>query len=125
MSHSSARGQTTPLGALVAVAAVCLGLSLYAGVVTDVRSVAGAEPDAESTLETVVDDLAPAGVAHPERLNDAMRPGRSVNVSLAVGEHAWTVGPSPPADAERARTRLPVRVGPGAVPSGRLRVVAW
>lgn len=126
MSRSSGRGQTTPLGALVAVAAVCVGLSLYAGVVVDVRAgVDGAGTDAETALETVADDIAPAGVARPDLLNGTIRPGRSANVSLAVGEHSWTVGRTPPADADRARTRLPVRVGAGAVNAGRLRVVVW
>jgi hypothetical protein len=124
MSRSSARGQTEPLAALVAVAAVCLALSLYAGLVAE-RLPRPAGPDAEPVLERAVDDIAPDGVAAPERLDaiDESRPRR--NVSLAVANDSWTVGPTPPPDANTARRPVPVKRAPGRVIAGRLRVSVW
>lgn len=119
MSHSWDRGQAEPLAALVAVAAVCLALSAYAGVVAD--ALPGTRPDASARLETVADDLAPGGVALPGRVATVPVP-EDTNVSLAVGNRSWTRGPPLSDAAVTARRRVPVRVGPGRVLAGRLRV---
>ncbi|MFC7177192.1 DUF7285 family protein [Halosegnis marinus] len=122
MSRSSDRAQAEPLAALVAVAAVCLALSAYAGVVDDVLPREGPSPEAR--LDAVADDLAPAGVVPPARVDSIPLP-EGTNVSLAVGNRSWTRGPTPPRVAASARRRVPVRVGPGRVVPGRLRVSVW
>lgn len=124
MSRSSDEGQTEPLSALVAVAAVCLALSLYAGLVDD-RLPTESGPDPAVTLERVVDDIAPAGVAVPGRLGVLTGPSARRNVSLAVANRSWTVGPTPPPDASTARRPIPIARGPARVTAGRLRVSVW
>lgn len=124
MSRSSASGQTEPLAALVAVAAVCLALSLYAGLVTE-RLPRTSGPDAEPVLERIVDDIAPDGVAAPVRLDAIEESATRHNVSLAIANDSWTVGPTPPPDANTARRPVPVERAPGRVLAGRLRVSVW
>jgi len=124
MSRSSAKGQTEPLAALVAVAAVCLALSLYAGLVAE-RFSQPSGPNAQPVLERVVDDIAPDGVAAPERLDAIEETTTRRNVSLAVANSSWTVGPTPPPDANTARRPVPVDRAPGRVTAGRLRVSVW
>lgn len=125
MLRSSDRGQVDPLVALVAVAALGLGLSLYAGTVNQaIDTDRGA--DAERVLETVHDRVAPDGVARPSRLDDAMgRPGLRVNVTLTTRSHRWTAGPTPPTSADSADRRVSVPLDPGRVRPGRLRVSVW
>lgn len=126
MSRSSDRAQVEPLPALVAVGAVCLGLSLYAGVLVD-RLPPSPGPDADVALDVVHDHAAEDGVLDPDRLSTAPTPdGRSRNVTLVVQDRRWTVGPSPTAGrGDRARQTASVRLGPGRVRPGRLRVVVW
>lgn len=124
MSRSSAEGQTEPLAALVAVAAVCLALSLYAGLV-DERLPTATGPDATAAVERVLDHVAPDGVVEPARLDAVATPTARLNVSVAVDGRAWTVGPTPPPDANTARRRVPISRGPARVTAGRLRVSVW
>ena len=124
MSRSSDRGVSEPLAALVAVAAVCAGLSVYAGLAVDALPSSGPNPDA--TLDIVTDEVTLGGVARPERLSDVSRPRSTrLNASLTVGDLRWTTGPTPPNHAASATRRLPVRVGTTTVRPGRLRVVVW
>ena len=124
MSRSSDRGVAEPLAALVAVAAVCVGLSIYAGLAVD--ALPSSEPKPDATLRIVTDEVAPDGVARPARLRDVSRPQSArLNASLAVGSLRWTTGPTPPSHAASANRRLPVRTGPATVRPGRLRVVVW
>ena len=112
MSRSSDRGQTDPLVALVAVAAVGLSLSAYGGLLGD--ALAPTTPSPAPTLDSVTDDIAPAGVADPEHLP-----------TLSVGE-ATHVSPTPPEGGTRhARQRLPIRRANGTVDAGRIRVTVW
>lgn len=125
MSRSSARGQTEPLAALAAVAAACLALSLYAGVVTD----AIGEPP-EGTDGTALDRayrlLASGGVvAPPLDVLDTATGFSRANVTLAAGPGRWSHGPVPPDGATPDSRRVSVRLGPGRVRPGLLRVVVW
>ncbi|NHX35644.1 MULTISPECIES: DUF7285 family protein [Halolamina] len=128
-SRSSApeRGQASPTAALVAVAAVGLGLSLYATVFAGVAPTADREL-AEPTLSRVHDVVAPAGVATAERLDDARAAGPagwSVRVELRAGSQRWSAGDVPPPGSEfrTAGRHVPVRTAPGRVRAGWLRVV--
>lgn len=128
MSRSSARAQTEPLAALVAVVAVGLGLGLYAGVLdaklpgSPDRNLAG------SSIEPVESTVAPAGVATPSRLDDARRAGPDgyeTNVTLTVDDRSWAAGPIPPAGASNATTRVGTRTAPATVRAGTLEVWVW
>jgi hypothetical protein len=116
-----------PLAALAALFAVCVGLSVYALVLAD----AGRPTDrdlAEPTLATAGDAVSVRGVAHPARLDralDARPSGTRLNVTLTTDSRAWSVGPTPAVHGDRATRRVSVRLGPGRVRVGRLRVVVW
>jgi len=130
------RGQTSPTAALVAVAAIGIGLSLHATVLSGVSPVADRNV-AEPTLERVHDAVVTAGVATPERLEGATAAGPDgyqLRVSLRVDGVRWTAGPTPPSgiepgqqesQTETAARRVAVRTGPGRVTAGSLRVEVW
>jgi len=127
MSYSSGRGQTEPLAALVAVAAVGLGLSLYGGVLADAL---GEPPDrefAEPALDRVEHAVAPAGVVRPETLADGLShapAGHRIRLVVTSDGKRWTAGPLPDDDVrDRAERPVSVRVGPTDVRPGRLRAV--
>lgn len=129
MSSSSARGQTEPLAALAAVFAVAIGLSLYAGVVDDALADPPDRDVAEPTLDRIERAIAPAGVAKPDRLDDAVADGPDgyrLNASIVADGRRWSVGPAPPAaNVDSADTRLAVEVSAVDVEPGELRVVTW
>lgn len=128
LSSDSARAQVEPLAALAAVFAICVGLALYAGVLSSVTPGTGREL-ADPTLDRVHDRLSTGGVAVPERLDAAQAvgpDGYDLNVSLAADDRQWGVGPTPPPGAADTASRSTgVRVTPGRVAPGRLRVVVW
>lgn len=121
------RGQASPTAALVAVAAVGLGLSLYAAVFAGV--VPGTDRDvATPTLSQVHDAVTSADVAEPEGLDSAVDAGPrgwTLHVELRASAQQWTAGtqPTPDAESQSAGRRVPVRTSPGRVQSGWLRVV--
>lgn len=128
MSRSSTRrGQVEPTAALVALFAVCAGVTLYA------TALDGALPSpdrdrAGPTLSRIHDSLEHAGVVRPDALAAARAtaPDRyRVNVSLAADGRRWTAGPAPPREADAARRRVSVRTGPGRIRPGWLRVEVW
>jgi len=130
MSRSSGRRGQLPVVALVAVAVVGLALGVYAGVLDRAGPAPTTRATAEITVDRAVDVVAPAGVARPASLGRAqsVRPGGyDANVSLAVGGERWSVGPPVPSDgdADVAVEPVSVRVAPGRIRSGRLRVVVW
>lgn len=130
MSRSSARrGQVEPAAALVAVLAVGAGLSLYAGVLADVPD--GTTRDvAPLTADRVRDTASTAGVLDPSRLNTAVEHasprGSTLNATLAAGGERWSAGPPVPEDVTaRSASRASVRLAPGRVRAGQLRVIVW
>lgn len=132
MRRSSDSGQVEPTAALAAVLAVCVGLSVYGGVVENVVSpeVIRSDPHttARQTADAVADAARSSGVVIPGRLNDALDAGPSggaVNATLRTAERQWAAGPTPPDRATSARTRVSVRVGPADVVPATLRVVVW
>lgn len=129
MSCSSGRAQTEPLAALIAVAAVAIGLSLYAGVLEDVLDDPPQRDHAEPALDRVERTVAPAGVVRPNRLDDALASGPDgyrLNVTVTADGRRWSKGPDPPsATVDRAVRRVSVAVEPSEVEPGELRVVVW
>ena len=129
MSSSSARGQTEPIAALIAVFALGIGLSLYVGVL-------------DSTLSSFTDDreigptaadrfLAEAesfGVVEPpiaEAATAASPDGYRLNATVRTSEGNWAGGPPRAEHRACADRSISVRAAPGTVRSGRLEVCVW
>jgi len=113
--------------ALVAVAAVGLGLSLYAVVFAGVAPTADRDV-AEPTLSRVHGAVAPAGVVEPGRLESALDTGPTgwtLYIELRTGSRQWRSGEAPISDADTQTSgrRVAVRTASGHVRSGWLRVV--
>lgn len=125
MPRSSARGYVEPIAALAAVFALGVGLTLYAGTLAD----AGAGNDrqvARTVLDSLTREAETLAVLRPARLRTAAVPtGWSANLTLVSPAGRWTRGEVPPPDADRASERVAVRLGPGTVRPGRLRVAVW
>lgn len=126
---SRCRGQVDPLAALAALFVVCIGLSTYAVVLADVGAGNESERDvATPTLAAVHDAVSERGVVLPARLVRALdqRPtGRRLAVVLTTADRRWRVGQSPPRLGDSATRPVSVRLGPGRVSVGHLRVVVW
>lgn len=123
---SERRGQTEPLAALVAVLAVGVAVSLYAGAVPDLRE----RPDgvAETTLSRVHQNVSSVGVVVPDRLAAApeLAPaGYRMNVSLSTTEFDYRYGPTAPPDGTSAGRRVGVGLENGTTVPGRLTVEVW
>lgn len=131
MRRSSGRGQVEPTAALAAVFAVCVGLSLYAGVVGDAASgVRSPGPDGTTrqAADAVADAARSSGAVDPAALAGALDAGPSghrLNATLRTVDRRWAAGPTPPARATTARLRVTVRVGPANVDPATLRVEVW
>ena len=128
MSSSSARGQTEPIAALLAVVIVAAGLALYAGVLDDALERQPNRDVAAATLERVDAHLTPDGVVEPSRLRSvqAVTPnGYETNVTLTVDGRRVSAGPSPGPNADRAVQAVSVRTAPATVEKGTLTVVTW
>lgn len=127
MRRSSGRGATEPLAATVAVALVCTGLSIYAGAVDDRTPPPRDERlRAEQLLDRVADRLGEDGVVDPSGLDRSVLDGAiRANVTVTSEAVERQAGPTPPPGATAASRRLSVRLGPGEISPGRLRVVVW
>jgi len=133
-ARMSARAQTTPIVALVALFAVCAGLSLYA---TTLDSVTPAETEnalAQPTLERVYDAVSDGGVVSPvglPRAKAAFPDGYRVAVEVTTPDGRWTTGRRPPTagaqdvQIDSASRPIGVETAEGDVVWGRLRVRVW
>ncbi|SFL02405.1 hypothetical protein SAMN04487950_2011 [Halogranum rubrum] len=134
------RAQTDPLVALVALFAVSVGVSLYAGVLDDVSRAVGVDRDvATPTLERVHDVATSAGVFDPSERHAALAAGPDgydLNLTVRTDgsdrrpSRTWHAGPSVPdapprATIDSAERVVSVRVAPGEIVPGQLRVVVW
>lgn len=127
----SRRAQVEPLAALVAVFAVGVALSAYAGVL----DAAVPTPDrnlAEPTIERAERAVAETGVLAPENLPAGLRAGPDgyrLNLTLAAAGQSWHAGPTPPPRADTAdhtaELAVSVRIGPGKIRPGTLRAEVW
>ncbi|MGM0590853.1 MAG: DUF7285 family protein [Halobacteriota archaeon] len=127
MSHSSTRrGQVEPTVALVSLLAMCVAIGVYAGVLDDALPVAGRRL-AAPTLERVHDALTSGGVVvgRPATALDAAPSGYRLNLSIRAGGAHWTAGPPTTPTADSASRMVSVRLGPGRIRPGRLRVAVW
>lgn len=128
------RGQTEPLAALAAVLAVGIALVLY----VDALSVASPSPTspgvANATLYPVQDELSDGPVAEPNRISSTRGVGPDgyrINVTLTADGRTWSAGPVPPEEVtdtrrtEEASRPTSVRVAPGRIEPGQLKVVVW
>jgi hypothetical protein len=123
------RGYAELVGALVAVVAVCAGVSLYAGVLVDAVPVADRDV-ATPTVERVHGTLAANGSLRPGRFTNAaldLPAGYRTNLTLRAGDRRWHRGPpSPGGSAVQVASRpVAVRVGVGNRTAGTLRVAVW
>ncbi|WP_440991020.1 DUF7285 family protein [Haloarchaeobius baliensis] len=117
-----------PTAALVAVFAVAVGLTLYAGALDSLPADESSRRVAEPTLSRIHENLTETGVADPTDLNDSLAAGPAgyqVAVTLAADGERWRAGPAAPPTAATAARPVSVRLAPGVVVSGRLRVEVW
>ena len=125
------RAQTTPIVALVALFAVCAGVSLYATTLGSVMPGETGNALAEPTLERVYDAASDGGAVSPAALSqtDRVAPdGYRFAVAIIVDEGRWTDGSRPPPDDETVDTAsrpVAVAMADGSVTWGRLRVWVW
>lgn len=131
MSRSSARrAQVEPVPALVAVVVLCLAVSAFATVRADVLPGTETDAPANAVLTEAVDAATPHGsvAVRPSTLDVAsVAPaGYEVTVTVTAGGREWTRGAeNPPPDAASASRQVPVRVAPGTIRPGTLRVEVW
>ena len=129
--EATRRGQTTPVVALVALFAVCAGVSLYATTLVDVTPTGTENALAEPTLERVYDAVSEGAVVSPTGLSRTRRvapDGYRVAVAVTTEEGRWTNGNRPPAGSEGVDTAarpVAVSTADGGVSWGRLRVWVW
>lgn len=127
MRRSSADGQTE-VSALVAVMAVGLGLSLYAGVLVTRLPSQATDGHTATVADRATDLVTEDGVVRPDRLDRGLAAtpaGTMMNLTLHAGGRVWTAGPRPPSGGSTATARVTVRVDPGLIRPGQLRVRTW
>lgn len=125
MPRSSARGYVEPVVALAAVMALGVGLTLYASAL-GAREQADGRQVAETVLESVSGQAESLGVLRPGALRSAsVPPGWSANLTVVSPAGRWSTGGTPPPTADRARRRVTVRLAPGVLRPGVLKVAVW
>jgi hypothetical protein len=141
------RAQTEPFAALVAVAAVCIAVSAYAGFLSGVVPELGADRSlGEATADSVWDALNEQGYYNSSASLEAsvgpetLPQGHSVTINVtSVGEDGRldSVGNAtfdsqgqptdvvPPPSAERYERPVPIKMRPADIRPGTLTVVVW
>ena len=149
---SSRKGQTEPIAALVAVAAICIGIGLYAGYIggvlpgTSDRAAEG--PASEQIWKDAQEDGSYPGYDDDYELEDEVdvsslpqgfnvyveitayhEDGKEVFAEEYFGKDGETIDDDhselPPDDARAATRPVPVAIEPGNVKGGTLRVEVW
>jgi hypothetical protein len=129
MSSSSDEAQTEPLAALVAVFALGLGLSLYAGVLDTTLPLLSSDSEiTPAAADRLVAESSSFGVLDPP-IADAVaaaRPtGYGLNATVRAEGSVWTGGPPRVDSADCTVRSVSVRTAPGQVRPGRLEVCVW
>jgi hypothetical protein len=141
------RGQTELFAALVAVVTVCIAVSLYAGLLSDVFPRLGADRSLdEATADSVWDAVNERGYynssASVEELvgPDTLPQGHSVVINVtyvgsdgrleSVGNETFDpqgepTNIAPPPSAERYERPVPIKMRSAAIQPGALTVVVW
>jgi hypothetical protein len=118
-----------PTAALAATAAVVVGLGLYAGALADAMPGRHDRDLAAPALDRAHDALTPRGeVVVPARVGNAREAGPAgfrTNVTVRTARRRFTAGPTPPPNADGAARPVGVRLGPGRIRPGTLRVEVW
>lgn len=125
---STRKAQIEPLAAIVAVFAVCAGLTAYASVLDAAVGGPAERNVAEPTLERVQHAVSAGGVVRPRALPsglDAGPDGYSVNLTVTTDTAEWDAGPDRPPAADVDSRIVSVRLGPSRIRSGRLTVAVW
>lgn len=130
-SRRPGRAQTTPIVALVALFAVCAGVSLYATTLGTVMPTETGNALADPTLDRVYDATSDGGAVSPVALSRTERvapDGYRLAVAVTIDEGRWTEGSRPPPDddgVDTASRPVAVATADGSVTWGRLRVWVW
>ena len=143
---SPERGQSEPLAALVAVAAVCFAISLYAGTVTEIIPQTGSdravgEPAADCIWQEISEDeIYDSRTDIESALAQSSLPQGyhvAIEVTVVDGGSMATVGSArfdetgevaatePPEEAEMIGRPVSVRLPSGEIRPGRLTVEVW
>ncbi|CAI50696.2 uncharacterized protein NP_5210A [Natronomonas pharaonis DSM 2160] len=129
MWSSRDSGQTEPLAALVAVFALGVGLTLYAGALDSVWPLlSGTHETAALAVDATASEAADFGVVAPpitEAAAAASPAGYRLNATLRADGRMWHAGQPRPADADCDRRTVSVRTAPGRVSRGLLEVCVW
>lgn len=127
-STACERAQTGPLPALAATVVVGAALALYASSLYGAFPASSDPRVAEPTLQRAAEAVVVDGVVRPDDLAsalDAAPANYETAVVLVADDERWRVGPASPPDAATATRPVSVRVAPGVVVPGRLRVEVW
>lgn len=128
MSRSSDSGQVEPVAALVAVFAVCAGLTVYVGVLDDTVPFESERDLQDTAADALVEDLSSFGVVEPPieaAVHRTTPNGHRMNATLRSEGQTWSGGPAPPGKRERVDRPVSVRVEPALVRPGRIEVYVW
>jgi hypothetical protein len=143
----TSRGQSEPLAALVAVSLVCLVVSAYVVLMSDVVQTSGTgrsvtEPTADAVWQEIsTDGMVDGGVAIREQIRSESLP-EGYNVAVTVtyidgngernrvaqetfDESGTVTALSIPDGAEKVTRAVTVRVGPGDKRPGQFTVEVW
>ncbi|WP_248518190.1 DUF7285 family protein [Salinarchaeum laminariae] len=121
------RGQTEPIAAVVAVLAIGVGITLYAGVAAD-RSPTAESTDAEATMAQITAEIAADGVLDASASLDPeqfTRPGEAVRLELSYRNTTDSHGSTPPPDAAVTSRPVTVQIAPSVQVAGNLTVWVW
>lgn len=129
MSSSPGRGQTEPLAALIAVFALGVGLSLYAGVLDSTLPLLSSESEITPiAADRIVASGSSFGVLDPpiaDAVAESRPTGYELNATARTEEAVWTGGPPRVEAADCTVRSVSVRTAPGRVRPGRLEVCVW
>lgn len=132
-SLAEVRGQTEPIAALVAVFAVCVGVTVYAGAHAGLAAVDSDRAPAAPTADRAASALTADGAVNRSAFDDETLPdqidaapdGYEYRLTIQVDGERVAAGPDPPADVDRTQRPIAVETAPGEIRPGLLVVEVW